>query len=89
MHIAASQNTPVIALFGPSGAYNWGAWDNDVYECTYTARNGTQKMGKHTMIQLELGCVPCGKDGCEGSKVSDCLMTITFEAVKVEIDNKL
>jgi heptosyltransferase III len=89
MHIAASQNIPVIALFGPSGVFNWGAWDNDVYECTYTARNGTQKMGKHTMIQLDLNCIPCGSDGCEGTKISDCLMTIPFENVKIEIDEKL
>jgi heptosyltransferase-3 len=26
MHIAAAVGTPVIALFGPSGEFNWGPW---------------------------------------------------------------
>ena len=29
MHIAAAVGTPVVALFGPSGAFNWGPWDNE------------------------------------------------------------
>jgi len=89
LHIAASQNTPTVALFGPSGVYNWGAWDNDVYESTYTHRNGIQKMGKHTMIQEELNCIPCGKNGCDESQISDCLMNIPLEKVKTQIDEKL
>ena len=29
MHIAAAVGTPVVALFGPSGAFHWGPWDNN------------------------------------------------------------
>jgi heptosyltransferase III len=29
MHIAAAAGTPVIALFGPSGEFNWGPWGRD------------------------------------------------------------
>ena len=29
MHIAAAVGTPVVALFGPSGAFHWGPWDNE------------------------------------------------------------
>ena len=29
MHIAAAIGTPVVALFGPSGAFHWGPWDNE------------------------------------------------------------
>ncbi len=28
MHIAAAVGTPVVAIFGPSPAFNWGPWDN-------------------------------------------------------------
>ena len=30
MHIAAAVGTPVVALFGPSGAFHWGPWDNNI-----------------------------------------------------------
>ncbi|MGE4398310.1 MAG: putative lipopolysaccharide heptosyltransferase III [Campylobacterales bacterium] len=89
MHIAASQNTPCVAVFGPSGVFNWGAWDNDAKECTYTARNGVQRMGKHTMFQVEWSCAPCGRDGCDGSKKSKCLLEYPLEAVKEEIRARL
>jgi heptosyltransferase-3 len=89
MHIAASQNTPCIAIFGPSGVFNWGAWDNDAKECTYTAKNGVQRMGKHTMFQVSWECAPCGRDGCDGTKKSKCLLEYPLEAVKEEIKTKL
>ncbi len=89
MHIAASQNTPCIAIFGPSGVFNWGAWDNEIKECTYTQKNGIQRMGKHTMFQVSWDCAPCGKDGCDGSKKSKCLLEYPLEKVKEEIKAKL
>jgi len=89
MHIAASQNTPCISIFGPSGVFNWGAWDNEAEKCTYTNRNGVQRMGKHTMFQVDWECAPCGKDGCDGSKKSKCLLEYPLEAVKEEIAVKL
>ncbi len=89
MHIAASQNTPCVAVFGPSGVFNWGAWDNDCKECGYTSKNGIQKMGKHTMFQVDWDCAPCGRDGCDGSKKSKCLLEYTLGGVKEEIRAKL
>lgn len=85
MHIAAALNTPVIAFFGPSGAFEWGPWDNDVCQNEYTKRNGIQSMGRHTVIQHNMDCVPCGKDGCNGTKVSDCLMNFDLDIVKEKI----
>lgn len=89
MHIAASQNTPCIAVFGPSGVFNWGAWDNDTEISGYTQKNDVQRMGKHTMFQVSWDCAPCGRDGCEGSKVSRCLLEYPLQKIKEEIAIKL
>lgn len=75
MHLSAANNIPTFAFFGPSGAIHWGPWDNDVFTSTYTQKNGIQRMGKHLVYQESFACVPCGEDGCEGSKKSDCLLT--------------
>ncbi len=83
MHIAAAVGSPVVALFGPSGAFDWGPWDNgaagslsisaDGPLTPYPARSGIQRFGRNTVIQDTRECVPCGKDGCGGSKKSKCL----------------
>ncbi len=64
MHLAAAVHTPAVALFGPSGAFNWGPWGDG-----------------HLVLQKDWECVPCGQDGCEGSKISRCLTELTPEEV--------
>ncbi|MFI5354386.1 MAG: putative lipopolysaccharide heptosyltransferase III [Desulfobaccales bacterium] len=64
MHLAAAVETPAVALFGPSGVFNWGPWGQG-----------------HLVIQQDWACVPCGRDGCEGSKISRCLTEIEPEEV--------
>ena len=62
-HLASATQTPVISIFGPSNEKNWGPWG-----------------GKHRVIALTaeisptFACRPCGNDGCEGSKISQCLI---------------
>jgi heptosyltransferase-3 len=82
MHIAAALGKPVVALFGPSGAFHWGPWDNEANETPYEKRNGIQKFGKNVVIQRDWICIPCGRDGCEGSKISKCLFDIKPVEVK-------
>ena len=65
MHIAASQGTPTVALFGPSGDVEWAPW---------------QVKHRIVASQIH-PCRPCGNDGCGGSKVSECLTTLPVERV--------
>jgi heptosyltransferase-3 len=65
MHIAAAMGTPTVAIFGPSGDAEWAPW-----------------MVPHRVVASERHlCRPCGIDGCGGSKVSDCLVTLPVDAV--------
>ncbi|MEO5360841.1 MAG: putative lipopolysaccharide heptosyltransferase III [Nitrospirota bacterium] len=90
MHIAAAMNTPVVALFGPSGAFNWGPWDNEkTISEPYARRNGIQTSGIHTVVQRDWGCIPCGGDGCNGTKKSRCLDDISAAEVKWLIEKRL
>lgn len=78
MHIAAAVGTPVIALFGPTGAYSWGPWDN-----SEDGRSNVKGLRyKHIVVQRDWDCVPCGRDGCEGTKISRCLEDIKPEEIK-------
>lgn len=65
MHIAAAMQTPVVALFGPSGEQQWGPWE---------VAHRIVKSDKHA-------CRPCGLDGCGGSKRSDCLEALPASKV--------
>tara|TARA_B100000795_G_scaffold129022_1_gene96143 strand:- start:4437 stop:5510 length:1074 start_codon:yes stop_codon:yes gene_type:complete len=89
MHISASNDIPVLAFFGPSGACHWGPWDNDLIESGYSHINGLQMMGKHRVFSESRLCQPCGKDGCAGSKISDCLMNMDLDMIKRNITEML
>jgi len=72
MHLAAAVKTPTVALFGPTGDYNWRPWGKG-----------------HLVIRKDWECLPCGQDGCEGSKVSRCLTELTPEEVLTRMKEHL
>ena len=69
-HLASAVKTPVISIFGPTNEKNWGPWK-----------------GKYQVIGLSaqdadmFACRPCGMDGCEGSKISQCLVQMDPQKV--------
>jgi heptosyltransferase III len=65
MHIAAAMGTPVVALFGPSGEFEWGPWG----------------VASRVIVSEAHPCRPCGNDGCGGGKVSECLTTLPVDRV--------
>jgi heptosyltransferase-3 len=83
MHIGAATGTPVVALFGPDSVFGQGPWNNEASTRTtpYAALNGVQTFGRHTAIQMDWECIPCNKNGCNGSKKSDCLEAMDSEFV--------
>lgn len=75
MHIAAAMQTPTVAMFGPSGEKHWGPWG---VKFRVVASN-----------RPEHSCRPCGNDGCGGSKVSDCLVTLPVSQVRDAVNDIL
>ncbi|MGB0720830.1 MAG: putative lipopolysaccharide heptosyltransferase III [Gammaproteobacteria bacterium] len=88
MHMAAALDTPVVTLFGPSGGWDWGPWPNgwNGGDTPYPADHGTQRVGRHVIIQDIRPCVPCGRAGCDNTRRSACLEDLPVDRVLREID---
>jgi len=65
-HIASSLGKPGVVLFGPSNPVLWGPYQDSKIEVL-----------KHP----SRSCLPCGFDGCGGSKISDCLNELSPNGV--------
>ena len=85
MHIAASQNKRIFAIFGPTNLKMWSPWSNKLKKSAYFDMP-IQTYENITIFQANMKCVACGKAGCEDSGVSECLNYINprkvFEEVK-------
>jgi heptosyltransferase-3 len=69
LHLASALQRPCVVLFGPSSELVWGPWRNP----------------RAIVVAREYSCRPCGLDGCGGSKVSDCLVTLPVEPVEAAL----
>jgi heptosyltransferase III len=86
MHIAASQDKRIFAIFGPTNLKTWAPWSND-QKYAASINKSKQTYGKITIFQAALPCVACGKAGCDDKKGrSDCLYFISPELVFDEVN---
>ena len=77
-HLASATNTPVVSIFGPTNDLNWRPWKV-----------------KYQVIALSkaddptFACRPCGMDGCEGTKISQCLVQMSPQMILKSIYSTL
>jgi heptosyltransferase III len=63
MHIAASHNKPIFAIFGPTKISMWSPWSNNLQKAAKD-NSPIQKYGDITIFQSSLPCDVCGLMGC-------------------------
>jgi heptosyltransferase-3 len=77
-HLASAMDTPVVSIFGPTNDLNWRPWKV-----------------KYEVIALSkaddptFSCRPCGMDGCEGTKISQCLVQMKPQMILKSIESTL
>ena len=87
MHIAASQNKRIFAIFGPTNLSMWSPWSNKLETCAHE-NLPIQSYGKNTIFQADMLCVACGKAGCDDNHgVSECLYAINPKIIFEKIED--
>ena len=87
MHIAASQNKRIFAIFGPTNLKMWSPWSN-VIESAASENIPIQTYANITIFQANLPCVACGKAGCDDNHGhSDCLDNIDPKTIFNNIED--
>jgi len=85
MHIAASQNKRIFAIYGPTKLSMWSPWSNDL-QISATQDRPKQTYGNITILQADMPCVACGKAGCDDRHgKSECLDHISPEDIFNEV----
>jgi len=89
MHIAASQNKKIFAIFGPTNLRMWSPWSNKL-SMSATQNKPMQTYGNVTIFQANMPCVACGNAGCDNNHGnSECLDNIDPLTIFNEVDSWL
>jgi heptosyltransferase-3 len=89
MHIAASQNKRIFAIFGPTIISAWSPWSNEAQKHAITDKP-IQTYGNIILFQANMKCVACGLAGCDNKNgESECLYEIKPEIIFKEVKNWL
>ena len=78
IHLASALQTPVVALFGPTGEAIWAPWQ---------VPHRVVALGAG--VSPSFACRPCGLDGCAGSKISQCLVALPSSKILSACDELL
>jgi heptosyltransferase III len=78
IHLASALSKKTVGIFGPTDEANWGSWQTKHETVSLNARDSQ-----------EYSCRPCGRDGCNGSKVSDCLVNLPEEKILQAVNKML
>lgn len=85
MHIAASQNKRIFAIFGPTLLKTWSPWSNELQR-NAVSDMPKQTYGNITVFQADMPCVACGLAGCDDSHgPSECLSNIDPHMIYSEV----
>lgn len=89
MHIAAVQDKPIFAIFGPTLLPIWSPWNNAL-QTAATHSQAQQTYGNITIFQADMPCVPCGKAGCDDQNGnSECLSRINPATINTAVSHWL
>jgi heptosyltransferase-3 len=89
-HMAAALGVPTVAFYGPTDAVKWGPWPRDYSGSGNPWRRlGSQAAGRVRLVQGNVPCVPCGKEGCDRhvASFSDCLQQLPAAKVIAAIES--
>jgi heptosyltransferase-3 len=86
MHVAASQNKRIFAIFGPTLLHMWSPWSNNEKKSA-SINTPVQTYDDFTIFQANMPCVACGNAGCDNKNGnSDCLDNIDPKTIFIEIE---
>ena len=71
MHMSAAFQTPLVAIYGPTSEIRWAPWQH----------------ARAQIVTSTHPCRPCYQAGCNNSGVSECLETLSLEAVLSSYNN--